>query len=496
MKIGIRAVFRGSFLFVAIFMAQSRARAGESWDAIHMNGVKVGYTHLFVEDLKSNGKDYVRVRFNQVLVLRRDHDDSIIQLRYGTIETPEGDVLKLDTRLEQGLVETQVKGVVADGKMRLSIISAGKETMREVDWPADTRGPYAAELSLARSPITAGETRALKSFVPILYKIVVLNLKAVGLEETELGDGSKRELMRVEQKVELPDGTPMPVMDGTFWVDKGGQILKTYVDSDGGQTMYRTTKAAAEKLPPPSARFNIIGHNIIKVASFPNADKSSDVTYRIAVRGEAAEKLFKQDGRQTVKAAGDGKSILLRVRTTDPASGEPGPETVEKEYLESSAMIDAEHPLVVSDMKEAAGDRTDPWQKAVAIEEWVAEHIRDKNFKTTFASAGETARNLEGDCTEHAVLAAAMSRAAGIPARVAVGLVYAPDQKGFGFHMWHEVYVNRRWVALDAAYRQTSVDASHIKVLDSSLSGIAPFETFMPIAALLGKTSIRIVETR
>ena len=62
----------------------------------------------------------------------------------------------------------------------------------------------------------------------------------------------------------------------------------------------------------------------------------------------------------------------------------------------------------------------------------------------------EVARSLEGDCTEHAVLLAALCRARKIPARVAFGLVYYPPQKGFAYHMWNEVWIADRWIPLDA----------------------------------------------
>ena len=110
-------------------------------------------------------------------------------------------------------------------------------------------------------------------------------------------------------------------------------------------------------------------------------------------------------------------------------------------------MIDSEDEKVQRLAKRAIGNSRDPWDKAVKIEHWVFQNIRDKNFATAFAPASEVARNLTGDCSEHAVLAAAMCRAVGIPSRVAVGLLYMDDDrrrlKGFGFHMWHEVYVNR-----------------------------------------------------
>ena len=61
-----------------------------------------------------------------------------------------------------------------------------------------------------------------------------------------------------------------------------------------------------------------------------------------------------------------------------------------------------------------------------------------------------------------------------------VGLVYVEKHQGFGYHMWDEVYINQRWVALDPTWDQTTVDAGHIKLSESSLEGVAPFEAFLP----------------
>src|SRR5260370_7773323 len=79
----------------------------------------------------------------------------------------------------------------------------------------------------------------------------------------------------------------------------------------------------------------------------------------------------------------------------------------------------------------AAGDETDLWKAAQLMEKWVAENLKKKNFSTLLASAAEVAKDLSGDCTEHAVLLAAMARARGIASRVAVGLVYPPTLSPF-----------------------------------------------------------------
>src|SRR5262249_45091811 len=130
------------------------------------------------------------------------------------------------------------------------------------------------------------------------------------------------------------------------------------------------------------------------------------------------------------------------------------------------------------------------------ITKWVARNLRNKNFSTAFAPASEVAQTLSGDCTEHGVLVAAMCRAVGVPARVVVGLVYSDNLGGFGFHMWNEVYVNRRWVAVDAAFDQPDVDAVQIKLAETGLEGVSPYEGFLPVVRVMGKMTIEPLEIR
>ena len=62
--------------------------------------------------------------------------------------------------------------------------------------------------------------------------------------------------------------------------------------------------------------------------------------------------------------------------------------------------------------------------------------------------------------------------------------------------MWDEVYINQRWVALDPSWDETTVDATHIKLSESSLEGVAPFEAFLPVLKVAGKLQIEPLELR
>ncbi|MFN9738187.1 MAG: transglutaminase domain-containing protein [Pseudomonadota bacterium] len=91
-------------------------------------------------------------------------------------------------------------------------------------------------------------------------------------------------------------------------------------------------------------------------------------------------------------------------------------------------------------------------------------YIDNKSMRVGYASAAETVASREGDCTEHAVLLAALARALGVPARVVNGLAYAPAFAGrenvFVPHAWIKAWDGRRWGSYDAAL--PGFDAGHI----------------------------------
>ena len=129
------------------------------------------------------------------------------------------------------------------------------------------------------------------------------------------------------------------------------------------------------------------------------------------------------------------------------------------------------------------------------IERWVHSHMDKKNYTEAFATADRVARTLEGDCTEHAVLAAAMCRAVGVPARTAFGLIYIENGKpAMGFHMWTEVWVRGQWMPIDATLGKGFVGATHIKVSDHSWHDVQTVTPLLPVVRVVGKVAIRLAD--
>jgi hypothetical protein len=75
-----------------------------------------------------------------------------------------------------------------------------------------------------------------------------------------------------------------------------------------------------------------------------------------------------------------------------------------------------------------------------------------------------------GDCTEHGVLAVALLRKVGVPARGVVGWVALEDV--LGPHFWVEVKLGNRWVPVDPTFDQAPASAFRLKLGDTPLTDL------------------------
>jgi transglutaminase-like putative cysteine protease len=278
-----------------------------------------------------------------------------------------------------------------------------------------------------------------------------------------------------------------------MWVDEEGETQKTTTTLLTGMTTYRVSKEVATA---PAAAFSAdFGEkSLVRIdKQIPNAFHAQEIVYHITLKDESPDEVFPQDERQALAKGQDGQ-WLLTIRAIDPAQSPKQPTPIEPdEFLRSNNYLQTEHPKVVAAAREAVGNSSDPWDKARRMEKWVHDNLSEKNFNKVFDSAAVVAEKLEGDCTEHGVLLAAMARVVGIPSRVAVGLVYAQRFGAFGYHMWAEVYIGDRWVPLDGTLGLGHASPAHIKLADSSLDGADAIVAFLPVARVMDRLKIEVV---
>jgi hypothetical protein len=139
------------------------------------------------------------------------------------------------------------------------------------------------------------------------------------------------------------------------------------------------------------------------------------------------------------------------------------PEVAGRTWLESTFVIDHDDPHVVALRDEYR--REHPGAPTVgSIVAFVARRMQPADDQG-FEFASEAATVLRGDCTEHAVLTAALARSLGLPARVALGIavIRKPDESfGAYGHAWALVLEDGRWVIADAALAREDVQPRYL----------------------------------
>ena len=109
--------------------------------------------------------------------------------------------------------------------------------------------------------------------------------------------------------------------------------------------------------------------------------------------------------------------------------------------------------------------------------------------------ASQVAQTRCGDCRHYALLTTALCRAAGMPARTALGLMYVErgQKPAMGFHMWTEVWVNGQWLGLDATLGRGGIGAGYIKITDHAWHDTRSLTPLLPVSRVLGKLAIDVV---
>ncbi len=464
----------------------------ESWDSCFMQGQRVGYQRTRIREVEVNGESLARVDQEMVMRLRRDADVAEQRVLFNSLETFSGDVRQCESQILGGPQPQITRVRVNDDSATVSTSTAGKTVEEKLEWPADVRGSLFAEQSLIDKPLAPGERRSMKCFAPLFNQISEVELKAIDYEPTEVL-GTALELLRIERRERVP-GSELPLT--VVWCDRSGEVIKMAVEQMQ-YTMYRTTKEAALGEIDPT-RLDLNAATKASIASpSRNPHDCRRATYRVRLEHGDPSKAFAVGISQRVEPVDEHTAdvTVLAVRPGDKLDPDPSADATPTDAdIAPNNLIQSDDEQVIALAREAIGDETDAWKKAVALTRHVRQVITQKDYRTALATAAEVARTRSGDCTEHAMLLAAMGRAAGLPARVATGLVYVEREQAFMFHMWTEMFVEGIWVPLDGTRGAPGIGCGHLKLTRSNLKGSSAYASFLSVAQVLGQLKIEALE--
>lgn len=441
-----------------------KAKADETeYFAVFMEGKKAGYARN--DRVVSEGK--VTTSTEVSLTISRAGTALTVNMTSESVETADGKPISFKSIQDLGLMKMEVSGEIQpDGKLSLVNSSIGSVQKSVIDWP---EGALMAEgLRLLQ------EAKGLKEGTEYSYSVFEPSMAASLGARTVVGTTKPVDLLgRVVNLTEITNILSMPGM---------GEIsTRSYLDDDFKlqKDIMPVMGIDIEMVACPK-EFALGKNDVVELIGkmfidspvpLKNLDSVESITYYLAPLADAKMTIPPNDNQQVHKGS-DGK-VIMTVKPLAVPSGVTFPykgnDPTALEALKPTQFVQSDHEKIIELARRAVGKTKDAAEALDKIEAFVSDYVEDKNLSVGYASAVEVAQSKQGDCTEHAVLTAALCRAVGIPAQVVTGLAYVSEwramESGFGGHAWNQAYVGGKWIGLDAAFRGTGrggYDAGHI----------------------------------
>jgi transglutaminase-like putative cysteine protease len=452
----------------------ARYTSAAAWHGVYYRGEKIGFT--VGQTLKTDGgfelQEDGRLQMSllgattPVTIRTTAEVDTTFQLKSFTFS------------LDPGTGPVEVKGQLDGTRLVLAVTSAGK-TRSEVRELAE---PPALSLNLSRRLANGGLVTGARHRWTIFDAATLRNAPVVV-------DVGKRELVRGAGTAPIPAfrvETEFSGLRTTSWVTDTGEVIRE--ESPLGLLTIRESPENARAMAVPAqVQADLLEAAAIVPVGRERIDEARDVL-RLRVRLEGADlsHLDLDGGGQMVS----GDVIDLRdPRTLRATAADPGAGL----YLAPEPLIESDDPDIRAEAANAVREATDVRVRAERLTRYV-NGLLEKKPTVSIPSAREVLRTRVGDCNEHTALFVAMARAAGIPARIAVGLVFV--RGAFYYHAWSEVYLDEGgrglWLPVDPTLNEFPADATHVRL---ARGGLDRQTAILPLVGRLRMTVLDVETT-
>ncbi len=457
----------------SVCIAQQSEVIYEKIYVIKSQGIKTGFIHISQKKQKTDENVAVIVTKKHIEQKFKRLDDKIEITQDQTfVEDESGRPLQFSFKSQKKGGDISLTGNF-DWQAGKIVVNSSINDIKEIkiiDLNENILFPYAIDLLYKEARDDSFRYFTIEPGVDL--QVLKIKAEKVGRELLQQGnlDGV---YTKYRNKVNI-----FPNTDLYMWRDKNGRVVREYT-SLMDMEQYEVDKNEILGIQP---EFDVFSKSYIKVEKHIKLPETiSQVLYKISADDLKTEDIFITDENQRIIQVKDN-TVFLKVEAgqyDEYKSPYPVKSEGYENYLKSG-------PYVVSDskaVKDLAGklaeNETDAFKIAQKMKNWVYINISNKNFEFDFANAVKVLETRSGDCTEHSILLASLLRAAGIPAKVVVGLVYTDSpENAFMYHMWVKAYTGK-WVSLDPSFPYENFNPLHIAMAESDVNNITALNELM-----------------
>lgn len=366
-------------------------------------------------------------------------------------------------------IRFSARGARNNNKLTLEIDSAGHRSAQEITL---TQAPYllaALKPYVVTQQLETGKKFFFSTFDPSTLSQQVTTVVIEGREQIRVGD-------RIEPAIKLRQS--FRGISVLSWIDGQGRTLKE--ESPAGLSLLRQDERQARNLSSRAMALDIVAQTAIPVAT-PIVNAATRHTMELKLSGFDLANFPLHGGRQ--RLSDNRLAIRLEDLPRPGARRLPIEDPRVSAYLRPTAFLQSDHPSIKALAGKILKGETDAQRAAVKLKDWVYKEIA-KQPTVSIPNALQVLQTRKGDCNEHTVLFNALARAAGIPAKTVVGVVYL--RGAFYYHAWSEVWLGE-WISLDSVFNQFPADVTHVKFLEGEI------DRQIDILQLIGNLKIEVL---
>ena len=477
--IGVMAVLiHRSYVEASGSLATDLARYGSSaqWRGVYYRGEKLGFT--VSQTVPVDGEDgSLELQEDGQLQMSLLGSHTITTIRTTARVNRAFELQSFTFSLDPGTGPITVAGEVRVTDLHISITSGGRTRTEVRQLPERPMLSLNLVRRLADEGLTAGSRHQWSVFDPATLRNapVIVN---VGAREIVRAANMPIPAFRVEME--------FAGLHTTSWITDTGEIVRE--ESPLGFITVRETAEAARALAVPGRiRQDLLEAAAVVPAMSPRLPPIGDPrdVRRMRMRVEGAD-------LSSADLVGAGQRIdgdIVEIIDAQQIRAAALTESLEP-YLQPELFIESDDADIRVAAEDAVRGVSGPRARAEALTRYVSSTVQKKPT-VSLPSAREVLRTRIGDCNEHTVLFVAMSRAVGIPARIAVGLAFV--RGAFYYHAWPEVYIDEGgnrglWLPVDPTFNQFQADATHFRLARGGL------DKQTAILPLIGRVKIAVLE--
>ncbi len=442
-------------------------RPSDSWMGVFMGNARIGFVNTNTTPDSRNGHFGVAYTVTAKLKLRLLTAPLEVFIS-GTAWIPQDDSkAEFDFKVRSADHAMRVAAALVDGSLTGQIHTAGERIPFQFPVGKNLLVSGAMGTTSFNLPVLQpGQDLYVDTLDPMTFSVGKAHIECLAEETIEVAG------QQVKTKVVA---TTLNGLASKAWVTDEDEIVRA--ETPFGFSLRKITPQEALAPTDGSDTTNVLR----SVSIEPTGKKPHRGAKRMVVRlaGVSGDRMPPVDETQTA----EGNVYTITV-PPEPAPGQ-AIGTPPEGSLEGDAFIQIHHPRIAETATHAVEGEKDPWQRAMRIYTWVFSHIR-KTSVFSIPSALEVLDTREGDCNEHTVLFTALARAAGIPTRIAIGLVWSDQLAGFYYHAWPEVYIGR-WIWMEPTLGQPIADATHLKLVNGNI------ENWPQLLPYLGQLQIEVI---